>query len=191
MPVCSVASGRARRYFRYLRIRRNARAGIVPRVPRAGDRRLARIDARERCARARARWDGEKEKGEERKERKRKKKTRGRDRDVPAGGRKEIERAWREDRPEKRAGSRPARSVLLSLTEVPNTCGITARAKYIVGEEKRKYLARERTRKIEFYCSLVGVPAVRVHARHTYTRTRACMHACMHAWSHVRAYSER
>lgn len=27
-------------------------------------------------------------------------------------------------------------------------------AKYIVGEEKRKYLARERTRKIEFYCSL-------------------------------------
>lgn len=27
-------------------------------------------------------------------------------------------------------------------------------AKYIVGEEKRKYLARERTRKIGFYCSL-------------------------------------
>lgn len=38
-------------------------------------------------------------------------------------------------------------------------------AKYIVGEEKRKYLARERTHKIGFYCSL---PVVHMHAPYTY-----------------------
>jgi len=153
-----------------------------------------RIDARESArARARTRGNGEEEKAEERKGRKGGKKREGEKENYRTGGRKEIERAWREDRPEKRAGSRPARSVLLSLTEVPNTCGITARAKYIVGEEKRKYLARERTRKIEFYCSL---PACRPFVC-TYTRTRARtharMHACMHARPHVctRAYSER
>jgi len=150
----------------------------------------SRSDRCERArARARARERGRRER-EERKGRKGGKKRRGRERELP-GGRKEIERAWREDRPEKRAGSRPARSVLLSLTEVPNTCGITARAKYIVGEEKRKYLARERTRKIEFYCSL---PACRPFVC-TYTRTRArtharmhaCMHACTRGRMHVRS----
>lgn len=46
--------------------------------------------------------------------------------------------------------------------------------KYIVGKEKRKYLARERTRKIGFYCSrAAGVPRSFVcaaHTRSTYTR---------------------
>ena len=61
---------------------------------------------------------------------------------------------WRE----KIAGERKGREVglepgLLSLTEVPNTCGITGgRPKYIAGEEKRKYLARE-SRKMGFYCA--------------------------------------
>ncbi|KYN13389.1 hypothetical protein ALC57_14402 [Trachymyrmex cornetzi] len=45
-------------------------------------------------------------------------------------------------------------------------------AKYIVGEEKRKYLARERTRKIGFYCSAAGVPVVHMHVRYTYTLKR-------------------
>lgn len=42
-------------------------------------------------------------------------------------------------------------------------------AKYIVGEEKRKYLTRERTRKIGFYCSLPACRSVRMHVRCAYT----------------------
>ncbi|KYN36203.1 hypothetical protein ALC56_09163 [Trachymyrmex septentrionalis] len=45
-------------------------------------------------------------------------------------------------------------------------------AKYIVGEEKRKYLARERTRKIGFYCSLPACRSVHMPVRYTYTLKR-------------------
>ncbi|KAF7385429.1 hypothetical protein HZH68_013859 [Vespula germanica] len=47
---------------------------------------------------------------------------------------------------------------LLSLTEVPNTCGITARPKYIVAEGKRKYLTPE-YHKMKFYCTLLACVA--------------------------------
>lgn len=40
---------------------------------------------------------------------------------------RDVDWAEQKDRAEKKAGSRAPRSGLLSLTEVPNTCGITAR----------------------------------------------------------------
>lgn len=93
---------------------------------------------------------------------------------------REDERGGAEkDRPEKRAGSRAAVGAFIAYGSAKHLWNNGAGRSTSLAEEKRKYLARERTRKIEFYCSLpAGVPAARPHVR---ARAPTCTRTYIHA----------
>lgn len=87
-----------------------------------------------------------------------------RDKERASGARCRLSRAKRSTR-EKSRKSGAAVGAFIAYGSAKHLWNNGA-AKYIVGEEKRKYLARERTHKIGFYCSL---PAC---------RSFICTHIC-------------
>ena len=91
----------------------------------------------------------ERERGRERVRRNEDERGRANSVDESAGS---LEVARKDCRREKRAGSRPGARAFIAYGSAKHLWNNGGRPKYIAGEEKRKYLARE-SRKMGFYCA--------------------------------------